>query len=65
MKIAEKLMNGIDISKDEVIILLWNTLIQLSAYEDSVYCQEEEAFDIQNMLSALDVELGVLPNGLF
>tara|TARA_B100002019_G_C20920361_1_gene427249 strand:- start:377 stop:565 length:189 start_codon:yes stop_codon:yes gene_type:complete len=62
MKIAEKLMNGIDIDKNEVKFLLWNTLIQLSAYEDSVDCVEEEAFDIQNVLGALDVDLGALPN---
>lgn len=62
MKIADKLMNGIDIDKNEVKFLLWNTLIQLSAYEDSVDCVEEEAFDIQNVLGALDVDLGALPN---
>jgi len=62
MKIAEKLMNGIDIDKNEVKFLLWNTLIQLSAYEDNVDCVEEEAFDIQNVLGALDVDLGALPN---
>lgn len=62
MNIAEKLINGVDISKEEVKFLLWNTLIQLSTYEDNVDCVEEEAFDIQVMLSALDVELGMLPN---
>ena len=62
MNIAEKLINGIDIDKNEVKFLLWNTLIQLSAYEDSVDCVEEEAFDIQNVLGALDVDLGALPN---
>jgi len=62
MKIADKLMNGIDIDKNEVKFLLWNTLIQLSAYEDSVDCVEEEAFNVEQMLGALDVELGVLPN---
>ena len=62
MNIAEKLINGVDISKEEVKFLLWNTLIQLSAYEDNVDCVEEEAFDINVMLNALDVELGMLPN---
>lgn len=65
MNIAEKLMNGVDISKDEIKMLLWNTLIQLSTYEDNVDCVEEEAFNIHNMLEALDVELGALPNELF
>ena len=62
MKIADKLINGVDISNEEVKFLLWNTLIQLSAYEDNVDCVEEEAFDISTMLDALDVDLGVLPN---
>ena len=62
MNIAERLINGVDISKEEVKFLLWNTLIQLSSYEDNVDCVEEEAFDIQVMLGALDVELGMLPN---
>lgn len=59
MKIAEKLMNGVDIDKEEYKFLLWNTLIQLSAYEDNVDCVEEEAFNVEQMLGALDVELGV------
>ena len=62
MNIAEKLINGVDISKEEVKFLLWNTLIQLSTYEDNVDCVEAEAFNIEEMLGALDVELGMLPN---
>tara|TARA_B100000073_G_scaffold315346_1_gene291178 strand:+ start:127 stop:315 length:189 start_codon:yes stop_codon:yes gene_type:complete len=58
MKIAEKLINGIDIDKNEIKFLLWNTLIQLSAYEDDVDCVEEEAFNVEQMLDTLDVELG-------
>ena len=40
MKIADKLMNGIDIDKEELKFLLWNTLIQLSSYDDDVDCVE-------------------------
>tara|TARA_B100002019_G_scaffold135814_1_gene117107 strand:- start:759 stop:947 length:189 start_codon:yes stop_codon:yes gene_type:complete len=58
MKIAEKLMNGVDISKEEVKFLLWNTLIQLSPYDDNVDCVEEESFSVDQMLEALDQELG-------
>ena len=58
MNIAEKLMNGIDIDKEEYKFLLWNTLIQLSPYDDNVDCVEEEAFNVEQMLGALDVELG-------
>jgi len=58
MKIAEKLMNGIDIDKEEYKFLLWNTLIQLSPYDDNVDCVEEESFSVDQMLEALDQELG-------
>ena len=59
MKIAEKLMNGIDIDKEELKFLLWNTLIQLSSYDDDVDCVEEESFSVEQMLSSLDGQLGV------
>lgn len=58
MNIAEKLMNGIDIDKEEYKFLLWNTLIQLSPYDDNVDCVEEESFSVDQMLEALDQELG-------
>jgi len=58
MKIAEKLMNGIDIDKEELKFLLWNTLIQLSPYDDNVDCVEEESFSVEQMLSSLDGQLG-------
>jgi len=58
MKIAEKLMNGIDIDKEELKFLLWNTLIQLSSYDDVVDCVEEESFNVEQMLSSLDGQLG-------
>jgi len=58
MKIAEKLMNGIDIDKEELKFLLWNTLIQLSSYDDNVDCVEEESFSVEQMLSSLDGQLG-------
>jgi len=52
------LMNGIDIDKEEYKFLLWNTLIQLSPYDDNVDCVEEESFNVDQMLDALDQELG-------
>ena len=57
MKIAEKLINDVEVSKDEIKFLLWNTLIQLSTYEDKVDCVEEEAFNIEQVLGALDQDL--------
>jgi hypothetical protein len=63
MNIADKLIKGdIEVSNtDELKFLLWNTLIQLSAYCDDVISVEEESFNIQQMLSTLDVELGAHP----
>ena len=58
MKIADKLMNGIDIDKEELKFLLWKTLIQLSSYDDDVDCVEEESFSVEQMLSSLDGQLG-------
>ena len=60
-KIAEKLINDVEVSDDELKFLLWNTLIQLSAYCDDVTSVEEESFNIEQMLSTLDVELGAHP----
>ena len=62
MKIADKLINDVEVSKDELKFILFNALIQLSPYEDKVDCVEEEAFNIQNVWRGLDVDLGVLPN---
>ena len=59
MKIADKLMNGIDIDKEELKFLLWNTLIQLSPYDDNVDCVEEESFNVKQLLDSLDNQLGV------
>ena len=61
MKIAEKLINDVEVSDDELKFLLWNTLIQLSAYCDDVTSVEEESYNIEQMLSTLDVELGAHP----
>ena len=59
MKIAYKLINDVEVSKDEMKFLLWNTLIQLSPYEDNVDCVEEESFNVEQMLNTLDEQLGV------
>ena len=59
MKIADKLINDVEVSDDELKFLLWNTLIQLSAYSDDVDTVEEESFNIEEMLEALDGELSM------
>ena len=59
MKIADKLINDVEVSDDELKFLLWNSLIQLSAYCDDVTSVEEESFNIEEMLEALDGELSM------
>jgi len=59
MKIADKLINDVEVSDDELKFLLWNSLIQLSAYCDDVTSVEEESFNIEQVLEALDVELSI------
>ena len=59
MNIADKLINDVEVSDDELKFLLWNSLIQLSAYCDDVTSVEEESFNIEQVLEALDVELSI------
>ena len=59
MNIADKLINDVEVSDDELKFLLWNSLIQLSAYCDDVISVEEESFNIEEMLGALDGELSM------
>ena len=59
MKIADKLINDVEVSDDELKFVLWNTLIQLSSYCDDVDIVEEESFNIEEMLEALDGELSI------
>ena len=59
MKIADKLINDVELSDDELKFLLWNSLIQLSAYSDDVDTGEEESFNIEEMLEVLDGQLSM------
>jgi hypothetical protein len=59
MKIADKLINDVELSDDELKFLLWNSLIQLSAYSDDVDTVEEESFNIEQMLEVLDGQLSM------
>ena len=59
MNIADKLINDVEVSDDELKFLLWNSLIQLLAYCDDVTSFEEESFNIEQVLEALDVELSI------
>ena len=59
MKIADKLINDVEVSDDELKFVLWYTLIQLSAYSDDVDTVEQASFNIEEMLEALDGELSM------
>ena len=59
MNIADKLINDVEVSDDELKFLLWNSLIQLSAYCDDVTTVEEESFNIEEMLEVLDGQLSM------
>ena len=61
MKIADKLINDVEVSNDELKFLLFNALIQLSPYDEKVDCIEEESFNVEELLSVLEVDLGVTP----
>ncbi len=61
MKIADKLINDVEVSNDELKFLLFNTLIQLSPYDENVDSIEEESFNVEELLSVLEVDLGVTP----
>jgi len=61
MNIADKLIKGsIELDNDELKFLLWNSLIQLSSHYDNVTTTEEESFNIEQMLSALETQQGTL-----
>ena len=61
MKIADKLINDVEVSNDELKFLLFNTLIQLSPYDENVDSIEEESFNIEELLNVLEVDLGITP----
>jgi len=62
MKIADKMIKGeLEPTNEELKFLLWNSLIQLSAYCDEVDCVEEEQFYINELLNVLDCQLGMVP----
>jgi len=61
MKIADKLINDVEVSNDELKFLLFNALIQLSPYDENVDSIEEESFNVEELLSVLEVDLGVTP----
>jgi len=63
VKISEKIINDIEVTNDQLIFLLWNTLIQLSAYDDDVDIVPEESFNIEQVLRTLEDNLNIHPEG--
>ena len=61
--IAQSIINGQEVTTKEVKYLLWLTLCQLQSSQDFVYDDDEDTFNIDDMLDQLDLDLGLLPGG--
>ena len=61
--IAQSIINGQEVTTQEVKYLLWLTLCQLQSSQDFVYDDDEDTFNIDDMLDQLDLDLGLLPGG--
>lgn len=60
MKIAEKLMNG-QATPEEVKYLLWMTLLEVQDDTVGFDLDDDEEFNVEEMLDALDEQLGMTP----
>lgn len=65
MNIAYRIMSGKDVTVDEVKYLLWVTLCdrQRHTTEECIDIDEDEVFNVDDLLDQLDVDLGMLPGG--
>lgn len=65
MNIAYKIMSGKDVTVDEVKYLLWVVLCDRQSHttEECVDIDENEVFNVDDLLDQLDVDLGMLPGG--
>ena len=63
MNIAQSIIDGNTVSSDSIKYLLWLTLVELQAVRTNLVetIDIDETFDINKLLSALDLELGILP----
>ncbi len=61
--IAQSIINGQEVTTKEVKYLLWLTLCQLQSSQDFIYDDDEDTFNIDDMLDQLDLDLGLLPGG--
>ncbi len=65
MNIAYKIMSGKDVTVDELKYLLWVTLCDRQSHtsEEIIGIDEDEVFNVDDLLDQLDVALGMLPGG--
>jgi len=61
--IAQSIIQGSKVTTQEVKYLLWLTLCQLQNSQDIVYDDDDDTFNIDEMLDQLDLDLGLLPGG--
>ena len=61
--IAKSIIQGSKVTTQEVKYLLWLTLCQLQNSQDIVYDDDDDTFNIDEMLDQLDLDLGLLPGG--
>ena len=61
--IAKSIIQGSKVTTQEVKYLLWLTLCQLKNSQDIVYDDDDDTFNIDEMLDQLDLDLGLLPGG--
>ena len=59
--IAQSIIQGSKVTTQEVKYLLWLTLCQLQNSQDIVYDDDDDTFNIDEMLDQLDLDLGLLP----
>lgn len=63
MNIAYRIMTGQPVSEQQLKYLVWLLAIELKNFspEEIVGLDEEECFNIDDLLDALDLQLGMVP----
>jgi len=67
MNIAYKIMSGKEVSNIELKYLLWVVLCERQGLtsEECIDIDENELFNVDDLLDQLDIDLGMLPGGKF
>ena len=61
--IAQSIINGQEVTTQEVKYLLWLTLCHLQSSHVDDLDDGDDTFNIDDMLDQLDLDLGLLPGG--